>query len=66
MRAAGVYDLTRGSVEKETRRHIRDLSEQLNRLRVRRRGAQCRADVLMRREVKRKLLMVRLCLRPLC
>jgi hypothetical protein len=30
MRAAGVYDLTRGSVEKETRRHIRDLTEQLS------------------------------------
>jgi len=33
MRAAGVYDLTGGSVEKETRRHIPDLTEQLSRLR---------------------------------
>lgn len=33
MRAAGVYAFTRGSVEKETRRHIRDLTGQLSRLR---------------------------------
>ncbi len=33
MRAAGVYDLTGGSVEKETRRHIPDFTEQLSRLR---------------------------------
>jgi hypothetical protein len=33
MRAVGVYAFTRGSVEKETRRHIRDLTGQLSRLR---------------------------------